>query len=158
MSRARIAIGSLVLSAAGVVGLWNHEGWTERAVIPVKGDVPTVGPGLTKRPDGSPVRMGDTVTPIEGAKRSLAHIQKDEAAIKRCVTVELHQYEYDAYVSLAYNIGPTAFCGSTLVKKLNSRDYAGACAEILRWDRFQGKPLRGLTLRRQQEYRQCLGS
>lgn len=83
---------------------------------------------------------------------------KYEGAIKECVAVPLHQHEYDAYLSLAYNIGPTAFCGSTLVRKLNAQDYTGACREILRWDRFKGQPLRGLTLRREGEYRQCMGS
>jgi lysozyme len=72
--------------------------------------------------------------------------------------VPLHQHEYDAFLSLAYNIGAGAFCGSTLVRKLNTGDYTGACAEILRWDKFQGQPLRGLTLRRQAEHRQCLGN
>jgi lysozyme len=42
------------------------------------------------------------------------------------------------------------------VRKLNAQDYAGACQEILRWDNFQGKPLKGLTLRREKEYRQCI--
>jgi lysozyme len=90
--------------------------------------------------------------------RALTDIQKFEGALSRCVTAPLHQYEYDAFVSLSYNIGASAFCGSTLVKKLNSGDYAGACAEILRWDKFQGKPLRGLTLRRQSEYELCTGN
>jgi lysozyme len=156
--RVRVAVAALSLSFAGAVGLWEYEGWTDKAIIPVAGDVPTIGPGLTERPDGSPVRMGDTIKPIEGAKRSLAHIQRDEAAIKRCVRVPLHQHEYDAYLSLAYNIGSAGFCNSTLVRKLNAEDYAGACGEILRWDKFQGRPLRGLTIRRQQEHRKCLGS
>ena len=69
----------------------------------------------------------------------------------------LHQHEYDAFLSLAYNIGPGAFCGSTLVRKLNAEDYAGACAEILRWDKAGGKTVAGLTKRRQAEYRQCMG-
>lgn len=154
----RNGVAALSLSAAALVGLWNYEGWTDTAVVPVPGDVPTVGPGLTQRADGSPVRMGDRVKPIEGAQRSLAHIQKDETAVKKCVRVPLHQYEYDAYISLAYNIGSGSFCSSTLVKKLNTEDYAGACAEILKWDKFKGVPLRGLTNRRQGEYKQCLGA
>lgn len=157
MRHPRIAIGALALSASAMVALWQQEGWTERAVIPVAGDVPTVGPGLTKREDGTPVRMGDTIKPLDAARRSLAHIQQDEGALKRCVTAPLHQAEYDSFVSLAYNIGPGAFCSSTLVRKLNAGDYDGACKEILRWDRFQGKPLRGLTLRRQRESALCLG-
>ena len=72
--------------------------------------------------------------------------------------VPLHQHEYDAFLSLAYNIGPGAFCGSTLVRLLNAGQYREACDQILRWDRFQGAPLRGLTLRRQAEHRQCLGA
>ncbi|WP_298235924.1 glycoside hydrolase family protein [uncultured Azohydromonas sp.] len=156
MKSGRVAIAGLSLSAAALIGLWGREGWTERAVIPVPGDVPTIGPGLTQRADGTPVQLGDRITPLDGARRSLAHIQRDEAGLKRCVTVELHQAEYDAYLSLAYNIGVAAFCSSTLVKRLNAGDYAGACAEILRWDKFRGQPLRGLTLRRQAEYRQCV--
>jgi lysozyme len=127
LSRARIAIGALSLSAVALVGLWQHEGWTERAVIPVKGDVPTVGPGLTQRPDGSPVQMGDTIKPLEGAKRSLAHIQKDEAGIKRCVTAPLHQAEYDLMVDFAYQYGVAALCRSGIVREANAGNYSASC-------------------------------
>jgi lysozyme len=95
---------------------------------------------------------------VQALVRKLADVQQFEGALKRCVRIPLHQHEYDAFLSLAYNIGSGAFCSSTLVRKLNAGDYAGACAEILRWDRFQGQPLRGLTLRRQAEHRQCLGT
>lgn len=156
-SNSRIAIGALALSAAGLIGMWQQEGWTERAVIPVPGDVPTLGPGLTKREDGTPVQMGDTIKPLDGARRSLAHIQKDEAGLKRCVTAPLHQYEYDAAVSLAYNIGIKAFCSSTVAKRFNAGDYRGACDAFLMWNKFQGKELRGLTVRRQRERATCLG-
>ena len=79
-------------------------------------------------------------------------------AVKRCAPVPMFQNEFDAYVSLAYNIGEGAFCSSRLVRKLNAGDYPGACAEILRWDRFKGQRLNGLTMRRQSEYRLCMGS
>jgi lysozyme len=118
----------------------------------VPGDVPTIGFGTTEG-----VKMGDRIEPVQALVRKLADVQKFEGALRRCVKVPLHQHEYDAFLSLAYNIGAGAFCGSTLVRKLNTGDYAGACAEILRWDKFQGQPLRGLTLRRQNEHRQCLG-
>lgn len=148
----RIVIAALSLSAAAFGGLVAYEGYSDRAIIPVPGDVPTIGFGTTEG-----VRMGDTITPPKAVARALQDVAKFEGAVKLCVTVPLHQHEYDAYISLSYNIGPTAFCGSTLVKKLNAQDYSGACREILRWDRFQGKPLRGLTLRRQQEYARCMG-
>ena len=60
-------------------------------------------------------------------------VEQFVCALKTCVTVPLAQYEYDAYVSFAYNVGPRAFCQSTLVKKLNTQNYLGACAELLRW-------------------------
>ena len=60
-------------------------------------------------------------------------------------------------MSLAYDIGSRAFCSSTLARKLNEGDYPGACREILRWDRFREQRLRGLTTRREREYRQCIG-
>jgi lysozyme len=150
--KARIVIGALTLSASALVGIAVHEGYRGEAYIPVKGDVPTIGFGTT---DG--VKPGDRIEPVQALVRKLQDVQKFEGALKQCVRVPLHQHEYDAFLSLAYNIGPGAFCGSTLVRRLNAGDYAGACAEILRWDRFRGEPLRGLTLRRQAENRQCLG-
>lgn len=149
----RNQIAALSLSAAALVGIALHEGYRDTAYTPVPGDVPTIGFGTTEG-----VKPGDKTTPPQALARALTDIQKFEGAIKRCVTVPLHQYEYDAYTSLAYNIGSTAFCNSTLVKRLNSQDYPGACAEILRWDRFKGQPLAGLTKRRTQENAQCLGT
>lgn len=149
----RNQIAALSLSAAALVGIALHEGYSDKAIIPVPGDVPTIGFGTT---DG--VKLGDQTTPPQALARALTDIQKFEGAIKRCVSVPLHQFEYDAYTSLAYNIGSNAFCASTLVRKLNAQDYPGACAEILRWDKFKGQPLPGLTRRRKQEYTQCLGT
>jgi len=150
--KARLAVASLALSAAGLVGIVSFEGYSGTAYIPVPGDVATIGFGSTEG-----VKPGDTTTPPKALARALADMQKYEGAIKRCVTVPLYQHEYDAFTALAYNIGPTAFCKSTLVKKVNTGDYLGACKEILRWDRFKSQPLRGLTLRRQAEYQQCTG-
>ena len=150
--KARIVIGALTLSASALVSIAVHEGYRGEAYIPVKGDVPTIGFGTT---DG--VKPGDRIEPVQALVRKLQDVQRFEGALRQCVRVPLHQHEYDAFLGLAYNIGPGAFCGSTLVRRLNAGDYAGACAEILRWDRFRGEPLRGLTLRRQAENRQCLG-
>jgi lysozyme len=148
----RTRVAAMSLSAAALVGLALFEGYTDRAIQPVPGDKWTYGFGTA---DG--VKPGDKITPPQALARKLADVQKFEGALKRCVTVPLHQHEYDAFISLAYNIGDSAFCNSTLVRKLNAGDYAEACDQILRWDRFQGKPLRGLTLRRQAEHRQCTG-
>lgn len=148
----RQSIAALSLSAAALIGLVVSEGYSDKAVIPVPGDKPTIGFGTT-----GGVRLGDTTTPIRALQRVLVDVQTYEGAIKQCIKVPLYQNEYDAYLQLAYNIGTNAFCGSTLVKKANAGDYPGACKEILRWDRFQGQPLAGLTKRRQAEYKQCMG-
>lgn len=149
----RRTLAGLALSASALVGILMHEGYSDKAYAPVKGDVPTIGFGTT-----GGVKMGDTIKPPQAVARALGDVQKFEGALKQCVKVPLHQYEYDAYVSLSYNIGSAAFCGSTLVKKLNAGDFDGACQQVLRWDRFKGKPLAGLTKRRQAEYQQCKGA
>jgi len=149
----RRTLAGLALSASALVGILLHEGYSDKAYTPVKGDVPTIGFGTT-----GGVKMGDTIKPPQAVARALVDVQKFEGALNQCVKVPLHQYEYDAYVSLSYNIGSAAFCGSTLVKKLNAGDFDGACQQILRWDKFNGKPLAGLTKRRQAEYQQCKGA
>lgn len=148
----RTQLASLTLSAAALVGIALHEGYSDKAYIPVPGDVPTIGFGTTQG-----VKPGDTITPPKALQRAFQDVQQFEGAIKRCVTAPLHQHEYDAYISLSYNIGQTAFCSSTLVRKLNAQDYEGACRQILRWDRFKGQPLPGLTKRRQDEFKRCMG-
>ena len=158
----RSLIAVLVLSAAGLVGIAVDEGYTQRAVPdPVKGTaVPTLGFGST-----TGVKMGDSTTPPKALARTLADVQQFEGALKRCVRVPLHQHEYDAYINLAYNIGGGAFCSSSLVKKLNAGDYAGACDAVLAW-RFVGsvdcsaagnRQCPGLWARRLKTHSQCQG-
>ena len=149
--RTRNALAGLSLSAAALVSLVVSESYTDRAVIPVPGDVPTLGFGTT-----SGVKIGDKTTPPKALARALTDIQKFEGALKQCVKVPLSQNEYDAYLQLSYNIGSNGFCSSTLVRKLNAGDYAGACSAIKQWDKFKGQPLRGLTLRREREYQKCI--
>jgi lysozyme len=145
MIRARNSVAALSLSAAALIGLWQYEGWTEKAADPVKGDVPTVGPGLTKRADGSPVQMGDTIKPIEGAQRSLAHIQKDEAGIKRCITAPLTQGEYDTAVGFAYQYGVAALCKSSIAKEANAGNYVESCKGYLKYKFVAGYDCSTLT-------------
>jgi lysozyme len=149
----RPAATSLYLSAAVLVGIALEEGFTSKAVIPVPGDVPTIGFGTTEG-----VKKGDVITPERALMRLLQDADKFSEGVKRCAAVPLYQYEFDAYVSLSYNIGTGAFCNSTLVKKLKTYDYEGACKEILKWDKFKGEPLKGLTHRRQREYKLCMGN
>lgn len=148
----RLAVAALSLSAAGLVGIANFEGFSEKAYIPVAGDVPTLGFGSTEG-----VEMGDTITPQKALERLIRDTGKAESAIGRCVKVPLSQGEFNAFTSFAYNIGAEAFCSSTLVKKLNSGDYAGACQELKRWVYVDGRRVQGLVNRREAEYRLCMG-
>jgi len=131
----RIIIGALSLSASALIGLAVSEGYRDTAYIPTKGDVPTLGFGTTTRLDGSPVQMGDRTNPVEALQRKQRDLIKFEGALKTCVKVPLHQAEYDVYVDHAYNIGSGAFCSSTIVRRLNTQDYTGACDAILMWRR-----------------------
>ncbi len=172
MSKARLAIGGLVLSAAAFVGILTRESYTEESIIPTKGDVPTVGFGTT-----GGVKMGDRTTPVKAAQRALIDVSKYEGAIKRCVTVPLSQSEYDVYVGMSYNIGPTNFCvnrktgqPSNLVKNLNAQDYAAACHSILEYKYaagydcstvINGKPNKrcyGVWIDRENSFKKCMES
>jgi lysozyme len=149
---ARVQIAALTLSAAALVGIAVHEGYRGEAYVPVPGDRPTLGFG-----DAQGVQMGQRTDPVRALIRLNEQVSVFERQLKACIgDVPLFQHEWDAYVSWTFNVGVR--CDSTLIRKLRTGDYAGACAELLRWDRFQGRPLPGLTKRRQQEYQQCLGS
>ena len=151
MRPSRFAVGALSLSAAGLLAIAGYEGFREEAYIPVEGDVPTIGFGST---DG--VQLGDKITVPEALERLRRDVGDAESAIGRCVKVPLSQGEFDAFASLAFNIGSNAFCTSTLVKRLNAGDYDGACAEIRRWVYAGGQKLEGLVNRREAEYQMCM--
>lgn len=110
-----------------------REGYSDEAIIPVPGDVPTVGFGTTEG-----VKMGDRITPPQAVARALQDVSKFEGALKQCVKVPLSQREYDVYLSMTYNIGSTAFCRSSMVRALNEYRYEDACNHILDWKMFNG--------------------
>ena len=149
---ARYAVAGLSLTAAGLVSLANFEGFRSEAYVPVPGDVPTIGFGSTEG-----VKLGDTISVPDALNRLEKDVRDAEDAVRSCVTVPLMPYEFDAYVSLAYNIGGKAFCDSTLVRKLNAGDCRGACEEIKRWHFAGGKSLKGRVDRRAAEYKRCIG-
>jgi len=156
----RWPLAALTVSLSMVGGLAVHEGFRDRAYDDGVG-VQTIGFGTTTRPDGSPIRPGDRITPERAVVRMTADAARIERQMKACLPplLPLHQHEWDAFVSLGYNIGSGAFCRSTLARKLRQTppDYTGACNQILRWNRAGGAVMRGLTVRRQDEHRLCLG-
>lgn len=168
--KSRTAIGSLTLSFAAGVALLADEGFTDRAVIPVKGDVPTVGFGMTERPNGTPVRMGDTTTPVDALKRSQAYLARAEGRVKACVTADLYPDEFDTMMNFGYQYGQTALCKSDIVKKANVGDYIGSCKAYLNYrfvkgydcstmiDGQRNKVCWGVWTRSKERHDKCMGA
>ena len=111
----------------------------------------TIGFGTIKYPNGVRVKKGDTCT-LEQAKEYMRHdLIEFEHTVNSSVKVPLNQNQFDALVSLAYNIGSNAFKSSTLVKKLNTGDYQGAADQFNVWVNAGGKRMQGLVNRRDRE-------
>lgn len=153
----RTASAGLVLAASTLVGIAIKESYTDVTVIPVPGDVQTYGFGTTTHADGTPLKPGERTTPVRALVDLLRDASKFEQAVKRCAPVPMYPYEFSAFVSTAYNIGEYAFCHSTMAKRLNEFDYAAACKAILLFDKVKGRTVRGLTIRRQAEFKECIG-
>lgn len=151
MRKSRIAAYSIAISAACLVGIATHEGYRSEAYKDTVG-IPTLGFGET-----AGVKMGDKTTPERALVQLLESTEKHADAIRQCIHVPLYQHEFDAYISLSYQIGAGAFCRSTLIKKLNKGDYTGACNELDKWVYAGGKKLPGIVKRRQKEKETCLG-
>ena len=112
---------------------------------PVK--IPTIGYG-TIVIDGKPVRLGTTITQAQAEAYLYADIQKFEDHVNQLLNVPVSQEQFDALVSFVYNLGPTNFRKSTLLRLLNQGRYEEAQPQFLRWNRAGGHVLRGLTRRR----------
>lgn len=118
------------------------------AYMPTPDDVPTIGYGST----GPDIVMGLiwTVAQCE------ARFAQQFAQFADSVDAMLGEHEttagqFDAMVSLAYNIGVQALRESTLLRMHLAGDYEGAEAQFARWNKQKGKVLRGLTIRRAAE-------
>ena len=97
------------------------------------------------------VYKGLTITEVQ-AEAALIHDANEAAtAIKRLVKVPLTENQMGALVSFVFNIGIGAFGTSTLLRKLNAGDYNAVPAELARWNKNDGKVMKGLTNRRAAE-------
>lgn len=111
----------------------------------------TIGFGTIKYPNGVRVKKGDTCTEAQAESYLKNDLVKFENAINRLVKVPLNQNQFDALSSFTYNLGETNLSSSTLLKKLNAKDYAGTADQFLRWNKAGGKVMNGLTRRREAE-------
>ena len=113
----------------------------------------TVGYGHIKG-----VSEGMTITQEQAEQMLLDELVEYENYINELVLVDLSQNQFDALVSWVYNLGPSNLRSSTLLKVLNSGDYNGVPAQIMRWNKAGGKVLEGLTRRREAEARLFSGT
>lgn len=106
----------------------------------------TIGYGHTRG-----VRPGDIIDEAQAGIFLRRDVAASESTVMRFVTVVLNQHQFDALVSFVFNLGSGNFAASTLLRKLNAGDYAGAADEFPRWVHAGGKSLPGLVRRRAAE-------
>ena len=171
----RIPIVHLVVTIALTSSVMLYEKFVPDAMIPIKGDVPTLGYGTTVHPTtGKPVKMGDKIDRETATEYLMQDLDEFKAGLVKCVKAPLTKNEFNAYMSLTYNIGTHAFCKSSIPQKLNLGQYGEACKTILQFNKmrdvskpmyydkvakkwkYQMKVIRGLDNRRKQEYATCI--
>jgi lysozyme len=153
------ANSSKTIAAGGVLALVTAvaafvQPWEGRKLQPYKDIVGRITwcDGIT---NGTPK---DNYTPAECDALLRDEIAIHLRGVAKCVKRPLAEHEWIAVASWTYNVGVSAACQSTLVQQINE----GApgyvwCKQLLRWDRAGGKKVRGLTRRREAEYRVCMG-
>lgn len=112
----------------------------------VTGEPWTIGYGHTRG-----VRRGDTCTDAQATDWLREDLQAAEDAVRHMVDVPLTQMQFDALASFVFNVGPSAFGSSTLLRLLNAGDAAGAAEQFKRWNRGADGVLPGLVARRAAE-------
>lgn len=138
------------VSPAGLDLIKRWEGRRLKAYRDIAG-IWTIGCGHTAAA-GDPVpRSGMTITDDEAEDILRSDLRQYEDAVSRAIKLPVHQHQFDAMVSLCFNIGPAAFRKSTMVRRLNAGDIDGA-AEALTWfNKAGGQRVQGLANRREAE-------
>lgn len=113
--------------------------------------VPTIGYGHTSAAGAPEVTRGMKITAAGADEILRSDLGQYEAAVSKAVKVPLTENQFAALVSFTFNLGAGALRKSTLLKKLNAGDYAGAAAEFAKWNKAGGEVLPGLTRRRAAE-------
>lgn len=163
----RVLVAALSFSAAGFIGLAMQEGYTDKAVVPTQGDRPTLGFGSTFHEDGSPVKMGDTTTPVRALVKAQAHLSAEETAFRASLPgVTLSQAEYDVYMDFVYQYGNATWTKSSMRTHLMAGRYESACKALLLYKYSAGydcstpgnKRCAGVWARQQQRHAQCMAA
>lgn len=113
--------------------------------------VPTICYGETRG-----VQYGDTKTVAECDAQLMARLQEFDAEISKCLPKNLPETRRAAFVSFAYNVGSSKFCGSSVARYANLGEWQKSCDALLKWNRVAGVEIKGLTNRRKAERELCL--
>lgn len=141
----RDTAGRRAINAAGLAIVKRSEGLRLKAYICPAG-VLTIGYGST----GPHVKPGMTITEDQAEGLLRSDLRRFEDGVAQLAKVATDN-QYSAMVSFAFNVGLEALKTSTLLRKHNEGDYAGAKAEFGKWVRGGGKVLPGLVTRRSDE-------
>lgn len=140
------------MSANGRALLIQREGFRLKAYKDSVG-VWTIGVGHTSMAGAPLVHPGMTITREQADNILKKDLALFEDAVEGSVKVPMTQGQFDALVSLAFNIGTMGFRKSTVVRRLNAGNYRGAADAFLMWN----KPA-VLTGRRKSERAQFLAA
>ncbi|OKS84836.1 putative lysozyme [Mucilaginibacter polytrichastri] len=145
------------LSNKGIALIKEFEGLRLKAYRDTAG-MCTIGYGSTRYHDDKPVRPGDTLTSeLQATSLFSVTLTQYENAVNKGAKVALTQNQFDALVSITYNVGMGIMQTSTLIKKLNAEDLTGAADQFLVWNKITdpgtGKKVvsETLTARRKKE-------
>ncbi|HEY9001647.1 MAG TPA: lysozyme [Mucilaginibacter sp.] len=124
------------LSSNGEKLIKSFEGLRLTAYRDIAG-IWTIGYGSTRYHDGRSVKPGDKLTgEIQASAIFVNTLGQYEDAVNSYVKVPLTQNQFDALVSFTYNEGTYALKESTLLRKLNAKDYDGAADQFLVWNKI----------------------
>lgn len=161
----RIVVASLTLSAAAFIGIVTSEGYTDDAIIPTKGDKPTLGFGSTVHESGKPVHIGESTTPVRALIKAQDHIGKEEVIFRKSLEgAKLHQAEYDVYLDFSYQYGTGTWVASSMRREILAGNYPAACNALLRYKMSGGfdcstpgnRICAGVWTRQLERHKKCL--
>jgi lysozyme len=138
------------VSIAGLDLIKKHEGLRLNAYRCPAG-VWTIGYGITSSAGVGKVTPGMKITQAEAEDMLRRALAVFEAGVEKAIKRQPTQAQFDAMVSLAYNIGVGAFSKSSVVRHFNAGDMDRAAISFLMWNKAAGKVLPGLTKRRADE-------
>lgn len=107
--------------------------------------------GLTHK-DGT-VSKGRSISEAEAQSLLRHDMEYFEKVVTRLVDVEINDDQFGSLVSFAFNCGEGNLKSSTLLKRVNSKDWSDVPTQFLRWNKAAGRTLNGLTRRRASESR-----